>query len=161
VIVYHEVSPYFSISFLRSSTWYTNSTLDFSHRVFPKILLTFFLKGFCEMLSYYLFSLQGFLRIIHMTYWSLIKFFRLSLGSPKGSLNIRSYIYLGFLLIFLIGFLRRFASYINILWFFPQGFPNIQDYDWRLYNGAYTRLYESYTRSIDQGGVLGLIRIIN
>jgi hypothetical protein len=31
----------FSIEFLRSFTWYTNSTLDFSHWVFPKSLLTF------------------------------------------------------------------------------------------------------------------------
>jgi hypothetical protein len=123
VIVYHKVSPYFSIRFLRGFTWYTNSTLDFSHRGFAKILLTFFLQGFCEMLSYYLFFLTWVFK--DNTYDILIfdqVVFRLSLGSPKGFLNIRSYIYHGFLLIFPTRFLRSFAWYINILWFFPQGF---------------------------------------
>jgi hypothetical protein len=56
--------------------------------------------------------------------------FRLSLGSPKGSINIGSYIYHGFLLICPTGFLRGFAWYIDILWIFSHKvFPKIQDYD--------------------------------
>jgi hypothetical protein len=44
----------FSPWVLRSFTWYTGTTLDFSIRFF-KEFPPFFLNGFCEKLSYYLF----------------------------------------------------------------------------------------------------------
>jgi len=63
---------------------------------------------------------------------------------------------MGFLLIFFpLGFIGSFTWYIDILWIFPTGF--FQSFK------TFTDEQETVPtrRLIDQGGVLGLIRIIN
>jgi hypothetical protein len=67
----------------------------------------------------------------------------MSFGSPKGSINIWRYIYR-----YTLDFSRRI-------------FPKIQDYDWRIYNGAYNKIKWNLHKIYWSRGVLGLIRVIS
>jgi hypothetical protein len=64
-----------------------------------------------------------------------------------------------FSLFFPLGFQGAlFAWYIDILWIFPTGFfQRFKTMTNENTTVPTTRLNEAYTRSIDQGGVLGLI----
>jgi hypothetical protein len=58
--------------------------------------------------------------------------------------------------------IRSVASYIDILWIFPTGFfQRFKTMSDEYTTVPTTRLNGAYTRSIDQGGVLRLIRLIS
>jgi hypothetical protein len=99
-----------------------------------------------------IFPYRGFSKIIFMTYWFLIKLFLdYVFGTPKGSINIGSYIYHGVSsYFFLLGFEEFCLIYRYTLVFFPQGFSKLRDHDWWTNNDA-------YKEPIDQEGVLRII----
>ena len=102
----------------------------FSHKVFNEVMLT---HSKCHII--YFFSQSFFEDNIYDILISNQTVFRLCLWEYlKGLLTLELYIYIyiyhGISPYFFHWVLKSFTWYIGILWFFSQGFPNLQDDDW-------------------------------